>query len=329
MNAMQCTWLVLLLCILPLPVRADAPPPAWAWTADATCLGGDAAARAVVDALGGAVQEGIVVRASITGAEGAWTAEIFVSRGEVTRTRSLTSEARACASLSDAVIVVTALLVDEVQAASVPAVLAVPVPRAPPEAPLAVPEGAAPEGASPGGAGPDEASWRGTIRLGAIARFQELPGLAGGPLLEVEVLAPGGIPVLLSAGFWPPVETLSEGRGGRFLGALVMLGVCPSVPLEAAIEVGGCGALSLTYLFASGVGTEETRSAEGISLGVEGRAFLRLRIAAPLWVHAGLGVFVPIVRPRASFALGEGRVLVHEALAVVPEGSLALELRFE
>ncbi len=311
---MKRTWLVLLAWLLASRAHADSPPPTWTWSADSGCLDRDAAMHAVTDALGGAVEEDILVRASITGAEGAWTAELLVQRGEVSRTRSLTSEARACASLSDAVVVVTALLIDEVQAASEPAVLAVPVPVAPPAEPLAPPE---------------EASWLGTIRLGAIARFDELPGLTGGPLLEVEVLPPGGIPVLLSVGFWPPVETLREGRGGRFLGALAMLGVCPSVPLDVAIEVGGCGALSFSYLFAEGLGAAETRSAEGLSLGIEGRAFLRLRIAGPLWIHGALGLLVPIVRPRASLSVGDDVVLVHQVAPVVPEGSLSLELRFE
>lgn len=311
---MHCTSLVLLAWLLPLPVRAETPPSPWDWSAAATCLQRDAASQAVADALGDAVQGDIHVRASIAGTDGAWTAELAVQRGEVSRTRTLTSEARACASLSDAVVVVTALLIDEVQAASEPAVLAVPVPTAPPAEPPAPAE---------------EASWTGTMRLGAIARFDELPGLVGGPLLEVEVLPPGGIPVLLSVGFWPPVETLREGRGGRFLGALAMLGVCPSVPLDVAIEVGGCGAVSLSYLFAEGVGAAETRSAEGLSLGLEGRAFLRVRLAGPLWIHGALGLLVPIVRPRASLSVGDDVVLVHQVAPVVPEGSLSLELRFE
>ncbi|MDP1827090.1 MAG: hypothetical protein Q8L48_27700 [Archangium sp.] len=306
-----CAWLALIAWLLAAPARAE-----WTWSADSTCLSRDAAAHAVADVLGGAVEKDIVVRASITGVAGAWGADLFVQRGEVSRTRSLTSEASACASLSDAVVVVTALLVDEVQAAGEPLVLTIPAPSAPPLEPPAAPPGV---------------SWTGMIRLGSMARFDELPGLVGGPLLEVEALPPGGIPMLLSVGFWPPVETLREGRGGRFLGALVMLGVCPGVAIDASVglAVGGCGALSLTYLFAEGLGAAQTRTAEGLSLGIEGRAFVRVRIAGPLWVHGGLGLFVPIVRPRASLSVGLSEVLVHEVAAVVPEGSLALELRFE
>lgn len=295
-------FLFALATVCPAPARAD-----WAWSAPAECADAATARAAVSDTLGYEIDPALLVQARIEGSAGSWRASIEVRGAGVVRVRELTTDDATCGALDSAAIVVTALLIDEVRAQE-PVALAI--------APDPIPTTAA-----------SEPSWVATIRLGALARIDELPGLAGAPTLDVEVLAPGAVPILLSLGFWPPVESLREGRGGRFTGGLATLGVCPAARV-GWFELGGCGGVSATYLLADGLGVAEAQHTDGLVFSVLGSFFARVQLVGPLWLRASLGVLVPLVRPRATLREDGVEVLVHEVAPVVPEGSLGVELRF-
>jgi hypothetical protein len=233
--------------------------------------------------------------------------------------RHLESHEASCAALSDAIIVVAALLVDETeQTIASPEV--VPEPSALVPAPMAEPE-------EPEPPPPPAEHWSSWSRLAAAARVDELPGLAGQGALEIELVPPVGPAWMLSIAGAPGVDALdASGRGGHFQDATVSLGVCPSSDPSQGWALGGCGLVTGSYLLADGRGVMDPRHAEGFTFGVAGDAFGRVRIAGPLWVRASIGLVVPFVRARASIDLDDGQHLVHEVAPVVPQGSLGIEL---
>lgn len=289
----------------------------WSWTAAEGCIDMETARDGVRAALGAAPPEHLRIRATIAaGSTSVWRARIEVRDPQgATRSRELTSDDPSCHGLDDAVVVVAALLIDESLVPAAPTALAIEPTRAPPPTPVAMPSA--------------DSVWTGAARISVVGRVDELPGLAGAVILEVEVQPPRGFPLALSVGAWPPVERLDAGRGGRFLGLLASLGACPGVRFDPNVEIGGCGSVSLTYLLAEGIGVTSPRRAEAFSFSLEAAAFSRVRIAGALWARASIGLLVAIVRPRATLRdIGE-ELLVHEVAPVIPEGSLGLELRFE
>lgn len=288
----------------------------WRWTAAEGCLDARSARTAVESALGGPVSDELAVEATVGGVSGAWRAAIEVrGRDGVARSREVTSEDEACQRLDDAVVVVSALLIDEARAASPPTPLAIDRPARPSPAPVRA------RAPSP--------RWMAIVRTSVIARVGELPGLAGGVALDVEVEPPGAVPLVLSVGVSPPVTELRDGRGGRFFGAFAALGTCPGARLGQSVELGGCAAVSATYLAGEGVGVAVPERADALALLLGAEVFARAHLDGALWVRAGVGALVAVVRPRATIRQQSGDALVHEVAAVVPEGSIGLELHFE
>lgn len=293
---------VLLVSLASSRARAE-----WQYRAAPGCLD-EAAARAEVERTLGAPLDGdLRVTVEIGGVPGSWSASIAVEAPhDARREREIASEARDCRALDPAIVVVLALLADEVRRPASPSPLSIEVPSSIEES--------------------HERGWRGAVRVGASVRIGELPGLAAAVGLEGEVEPPGVFPFVLGVLFFPPVETLQGAIGGRFIGAGVVAGGCPAVSWDA-IEIGGCLVASATYVAAEGVGISAPARADGLSFGVGLAAFARVRVAGALWVRLAAGALVPIVRATATFEDGGRTVLVHEPFPIVPEAALALELR--
>lgn len=296
-------WLVLLTWCVASSARAQ-------FTAPEGCIDEPRLRQGVEAALGTPLDD-VALTGAVSGGPGAWRASIEAgTEGVAPRRREVTSSEPSCAALDDALVVIAALLVDEVRlsrpAPPPPAVIEAPPPAPPPLPPV------------PG--------WTATLRLAALARIDELPGLAGAGALEVEVTPPGFVPIVLAAYFFPPVEAIRDGRGGRFVAGGGALGVCPVAAVDV-LELGGCGALSALYVVGDGLGVEQPGQSAALSLGIEGTLVLRVRLHGALWARLGAGVLVPLSRIRSTLRVAGADVLVHEAAPVVPEGSLGLELR--
>jgi hypothetical protein len=277
------------------------------WRAPAECPSEAQVRQSVERTLGAPLPEGLVLAGHLEGQPSAWRVTIRVALGDEERTRELRTSDPHCDRLADAIAVVTALLVDELLQSSPPTPLA--VAPAPP---------------------PARSDWRVHARLAASVRVGELPGVAPGAALELEVGPRAGPVALVSVRGWGPASAIdADGVGGRFVAGSVALGICHGGDLEPWLMLGACGAGALTYLLGEGVGVRQPARAEGAMVALEAAGFLRVRLGDALWARLGLGLAVPVLRPRAVIQDAGTDVVVHEAAPVVPTADLGLELRFE
>jgi hypothetical protein len=312
----RATSILVLLVVVALSASTSSAQVALRFEAPDGCIDRERVARGVEAALGRSVFDdrspgAITLEGTIRRERGLWVSRLALSiPGASPRLRELESDSADCSRLDDGVIVVAALMVEdarpqieEVAAAAPPTAVMVPPPR-------------------------DQRGWALTARVAALARVDALPGLSGAAALEVELTPPGAFALLLSLAAWPPVDALRDGAGARFVGLSGAIGGCPSGTIGAEIELGGCASASAMGIWTEGIGIARPRASEGLEVDLAAEAFARFRLGAPLWVRIALGAAVPVVRPRATFELEGGAVvLIHEAGSVVPTGSIGLELR--
>lgn len=231
------------------------------------------------------------------------------SRG--VRERVLTIDGEDCHRLDEGLVVIVALLRDEMAEPQVPESRTIRLPEA---------------GGVPATA--ESPAVRGALALGATARIDSLPGLAGGAYLAFGLRPVDELVLELSVAGFPGVDALqSGGVGARVHAGAVSLGACGLAPLTSFFELGGCGHLSLTGILAVGVGFEGKESSPGAELAGAVELRLGLALAGPVWVRGGVGFGVSLVRAQIHWLEGAAPHVVHESAPVYPVMSLALELR--
>lgn len=227
------------------------------------------------------------------------------------RERALTIEGADCHRLDEGLIVIVALLRDEMAEQLVPESRTIRLPPA---------EDTVASGES--------RTMRGALALGATARIDSLPGLAGGAYLAFGLRPIDELVLELSVAGFPGVDAIqSDGVGARVHAGAVSLGGCGLAQVASFFELGGCGHLSLTGILAVGVGFEGKESSPGAELAGALELRLGLALAGPVWVRGGVGFGVSLVRAQIHFLEGDAPHVVHESAPLYPIMSLALELR--
>ena len=243
-----------------------------------------------------------------------------------------------CDEVRDAVVLVAALLVDELWAES--RKLRAPVPKAPVPAPARPSEAPSPaprrssEPAVPAARPPERAqtpaprAWLETGLLAAMS-VADLAPVAGGLALDEAVLAPARVTVHLRALAWP-LAVVGDGRGKGARFSAFELGVLPCVRAvdRLGFDLAPCLGVRAGAVYVVGVGLDR------VDEGVRPRVLLDVELASsvhmfgPLWFVGGLGLAVPLVRDRFEYmdAAGEA-VLVHRSAAVAPTFRLGLAVR--
>jgi hypothetical protein len=258
---------------------AVAQPGAVAQPTTVDCLPETELMDGVHRTLGEPWPEDVQLHLALEGSPGGWRAQIRVQRDDHSLERTLTSEASTCRAMDDALIVVTALLVDEVR-------------RSAPPRPLRLPEHE-PLDARPETPPPQDAATTTTTPRTADARLEPASPSIGlstrpdvalrhgdlrGPALEVglatELHVGPWLSVLLGLRFVPTRHaTRPDGVGARWLGTSGRIGVCVSSVRRPRLGGGGCALATGTFLSVEGTGLESVARARGaaVFVGAAGR----------------------------------------------------------
>jgi hypothetical protein len=300
-------------------VHADEPAPrtsslGWVRLAGAeTCAGPRAVAEAVEKRLGRQVfvaptradvaVEGRIERA---GPSGGWHATITLTddRGAVLGTRELTSDAAECRALDARIALALALMIDPDAVSAPPAPVPLPpapeppAPPPPPEPPLPVAVPVAPRcDPSPPEPAASPRRWRGGVQLGFAGSVGLLPHPAPGATLRLHAVPPRGPAFEIGASVWPqePLNTSWPGTSVDLVYA--SLSVCPLAITVAGASFFACAGVQVGSLRAQG-GAFDPRYQHGQVVFdlTAAEVHVRRALLGPLFVAAGLGFLVPIVR---------------------------------
>jgi hypothetical protein len=155
-----------------------------------------------------------------------------------------------------------------------------------------------------------------------------LPGAALGAALGATSDAPSIPPVVIRVSVWREAEATAGQAGARFDLVTAGVALCPQVWHGGAIDAAVCGGGEAGRVRASGFGfdrSQETTTTMGHVL-LEPRGAIRM--GPGLVVEAGLGLQVPVVRPRFTFDQGGIAVLLYQAPMLALVGHAGLGLRF-
>lgn len=275
------------------------------WDLPSECMSRDDFETALALTLGVELEE-IAASVSAQRVEGGWIADVRVDVDQRHRERSLSVDHPDCHRLNEGLVLVTALLIDEIaetERNDTSRTLAIPPPL-------------------------DRERWTGVARMAAVARIDSLPGFFVGPAVEVEITPPSAWPILLGLTVFPGGDSLdANGRGARVSATGVVLGTCPVLFTDSVFELGACAAVSWLGISAVGLGLDLTAFSFGSEVSALGEVMIRFAIARPLWMRVGLGAGVSILRARIFFDDGAMDFLVHETAPVFPIASVGLEFR--
>lgn len=250
-----------------------------------------------------------------------WDVELRVRAGEHELHRALVVEDPACAELEAAIVLVGALLLDDlwttratvhVQPAAPPAAVVIPTPAPTPKPTTR--------------ARPRPPPW--SLRASATARMSvgDLPSVAGGVALELLATAPRVVSFGVQIAAWPYRRV----DYAQFSAVDFALPVCADPVRRPIWALSVCGAARAGVMFASGVDVPQADAAVRPRLLVDAVVDARVRLVGPLWLRGHVGLAVPILRDR--FVIGgtdasDPAEVVHRAWPVVPLAGLGLELR--
>ncbi len=244
----------------------------------------------------------VVIEAHIAPASAGWHVAIAVrdGAGAALGARELDDPAPECRSVDDALALIIALIVDPDAAT-----------RAAPPTPA-----------------PAAAPWQFGLAANGTAAAGLLPGAAFGGALAVTFDAPRIPPGVVRATLWREDEAASAQVGARFDLATASVALCPRVWGRDAIDVATCGGGEAGRVSARGFGfdlSQRTTTLVGHVL-IEPR--LEVRLGRTLTIDAGLGLRVPIVRPRFTYDQGGMAVLLYQAPALAVVGHAGMGLHF-
>jgi hypothetical protein len=313
---------LLLLALLgaPAPLSAQEAVPL-EWSAPATCLDAAHFEAAFAQALSAPFDASVDPETSVRvvfDPSAQWRVEVRVAARGAVRTRTLQVEGGACHALDEGLIVVVALLLEDVHQ-DVRALASEP---APPPAPIALqprPEFALQSSATP---------LRGQIGLGAQLRVDALPGLAIGPSLSAE-LAVDVLSFGLSGVYFPARDIRAEAGGiGAEVSAMggSVFGCAEGAPLSF-LELGGCISASALAVSAIGSGLSRSSGSVGLEVDLLFEARARLQLVGPLALRLQGGLGVALVRSRIFYEVMGQPETLHVTSQAFPVVSLLLELR--
>jgi hypothetical protein len=232
-----------------------------------------------------------------------------------TRSRSLQIELDECQELLNAVVLVSALLLDDLWTEERQR------PEAPPDPPrtLDVPV-TAPT--------PPRPRWSVFTGIDGVFAYGDLPGPNGAVALKVEFAPPKFVSFGIRALVWPRATARDEsGRGGRFSAYDGGAFVCARAFERGRVQLLTCLGARGGVTYATGLGLSdadaEVRPRVLVDAGFGGRVHLH----RPLWLDFGIGLAVPLIRDHFQYR-DENDVLVtvHRSWPVVPMIHLGLEL---
>lgn len=245
-----------------------------------------------------------------------WDVELRARATDRELQRAIVVESPECAELEAAIVLVGALLLDElwsteatvhVQPVAPPAPVVIPTPPRPAKRPSI----------------PPPPPW--SLRASATARMSvgDLPGVAGGVALELLATAPRIASFGLQVVAWP-YRAVDH---ARFSAIDVALPVCADPVRRPIWALSICAAARAGVLFASGVDVPTPEAAVRPRMLVDAVVDARVRLVGPLWLRGHVGAAVPILRDRFVIEGTNDDEVVHRAWPVVPLVGLGLELR--
>lgn len=276
-----------------------------AWTDLPGCASQAEAATMLVTALGGPLRAAEGTRLEVVFAPG-HTVSVTVTLGETTRARTLASSA-GCRALDEGLVVVIALLVDEVQAAA---------PASPPSITVPVLAPAQP------------ASLRGALLGAAVLRVDALPGATFGAHLGGELIA-DPITIGLSATYFP--SSVAGDVSGAWAEVSAVGGTLELCALGAPVPelaLGGCAGAAAWAVSATGHGLDVGGTSLGLEVDVLAHGRLDVRIWGPLSLRAEVGLGLAAVRARIYFEQAGGPTTLHVTSIAFPTALLGLQVRF-
>jgi len=237
--------------------------------------------------------------------------------------RTLVVEDTACAELEAAIVLVGALLLDDLWSTQQIVHVQTPRDRTPaPELPVRPhpPAVRAPPSSE------HSASW--AVRANASARLAvgDLPGPAGGVALEWLATAPRVVSFGVQLSAWP-YRRIDQ---ARFSAVDFALPLCADALRRHIWALAICGAPRAGLSIASGVDLPTRHAAVRPRLLIDATLDVRVRLVGVLWLRGHIGFGVPIVRDRflvGGVAPSDANRVIHRAWPVVPLFGLGLEVR--
>ncbi|MBA3454017.1 MAG: hypothetical protein H0T42_13060 [Deltaproteobacteria bacterium] len=187
-----------------------------------------------------------------------------------------------CRQLDEKLVLVLSLIVDASAAGEPPPT---PPPRVTP--PVATPE----------------RPWRAGLAVSGTYAIGALPGVALGGDLRVEVAPPRWPVLVASAGGWVPDRVPVAAGTSRFAAVGAGLVACPQVAFGAT-QVRACGGGELVRVEASGMGFALNRSVVEWVVFARVEAEVVRELTARFGVVAGVGIWIPLIRPRFVYSDG-------------------------
>ena len=215
--------------------------------------------------------------------------------------REIRSPSPSCAAMNDDLALVIAVMIDPEAALAPPlpaAKASLPAAPSPPPPPVPAPSGAPPCPAPP----PPPPSWRVSLQAGGEAMMGLLPRVSGGVLIRSHLEPPRFWAFEIGGVLFPAVGAEQGAAGATFQLAEAFASVCPLTLHAFGAALSACAGVQVGAINASGsglaVGTAQEQAL--FDVAIEGRA--RRRLVGPLVAAAGLGLAVPVLRERFSYA---------------------------
>jgi hypothetical protein len=231
--------------------------------------------------------------------------------------RRLHTRARHCSALDDALALVVSLAADvsSAPAAAVPGVASSPVPLAPLETPIEVPESTS----------EPRLGWQVRPGLGVSALSGLLPSLAWGLSAELELRPPRFWPLWLRAAAWRSQRVAAGADRAEFSAQSVELGVCPWILHWERLESRACAQQWLGRVRAKGVGFDRDQSpgvAATLALGLNEMLSYRLGD----WLISASGSLLAPLTQRRYFYVDGSEITLHDQPWVWAIGTISLGL---
>jgi hypothetical protein len=222
-----------------------------------------------------------------------------------------------CARLDQAVAVVVALMVDDLEDA--PATLSIP---AEPPRVVAAPPPVVPR------LPPSRPGTSVAMDLGAGVVAALLHTVTPDAVLRAEIDIPALVPISVTARLYgPTTSVVATGQGGRFDAWSTELALCPTYA-RPSVRLGFCGGIGAGAMTGTPVALFGGRTLVRPLLFAVVTPSIAVHFVGPLWLRAEAGALIPLLRDPWGFADGKGRfVEVERAGSVAPAASITVEMR--
>jgi hypothetical protein len=210
--------------------------------------------------------------------------------------RRLTTRARHCSALDDALTLVVSLAAD----VAVSPVSDAPASLTPLETEIELPASSV----------APRLGWHARPSLGVAALSGLLPAIGAGFALELELRPPRFWPLWLRAAGWGS-QSVGAGLGGaEFSAQSLELGVCPWTPEWGSIELRSCAEQLLARVHAQGKGFDLVQSGASVSLALGASETLSLHFG-DWFVSVSGSLLAPLVQRRYFYDDG-GEITLHD-----------------